>query len=86
MSSRVAERIQQSVAVLVLRRVLGTVGILLLGGALAWAPVAAFRGDMLMVTKIALAGLAFLIVMKLLPPRDATPEHRPEATDDNNQP
>lgn len=86
MSSRLAERIQQSVAVLVLRRVLGTVGILLLGGALAWAPVAAFLGSMLMVAKIALAGLAFLIVAKLLPQRDATSENPLEAVDDNNQP
>ncbi len=39
-----------------------------------------------MVAKIALAGLAFLIVAKLLPQRDATSENPLEAVDDNNQP
>jgi hypothetical protein len=43
------------------------VAALLIGGALAWAPVAAFTGDMLPVTKAALAGVALLIVAKLLP-------------------
>ena len=56
-------------------------GTVLLGGALAWAPVAAFTGGMLIVTKAGLAGIALLIVMKLLPRRDSTPEHRPDALD-----
>ena len=55
---------------------LGAAGTVLLGGALAWAPVAAFTGDMLVVTKAALAGVALLIVMKLLPRRAATPKER----------
>lgn len=59
---------------LMLRRILGLTGTVLLGVALGWAPVAAFTGQMLTVTKIALVGVAFLIVMKLLPRRDATPE------------
>jgi hypothetical protein len=70
------------VVVLTLRDVLGVVGTVLLGGALAWAPVAAFTGEMLTVTKVALAGVALLIIMKLLQRRDATPEHRPDARDD----
>jgi len=49
---------------------LGLAGAGLLGGALAWAPVAAFMGEMLTVTKAALAGVALLIVMKLLPRPD----------------
>ena len=53
--------------VFTLRRVLGLAGAILLGSALAWAPVAAFRGEMLPVTKAALAGVALLILMKLLP-------------------
>ena len=56
----------------ILRRVLRVVGSLLLGGALAGAPVAAFTGDMLWVTKAALVGVALLIVMKLIPRHDAT--------------
>jgi hypothetical protein len=70
------------VVVLTLRDVLGVVGTVLLGGALAWAPVAAFTGEMLTVTKVALAGVALLIIMKLLQRRDATPEHRPDPRDD----
>jgi hypothetical protein len=68
--------------VVTLRRVLGAAGTVFLGGALAWAPVAAFAGEMLTVTKVALAGVALLIVMKLLPRRDATPERRPDPRDD----
>jgi len=55
---------------LTLRRVLGVAGTALLGGALAWAPVAAFTGEMLTVTKAALVGVALLIVMRILPRRD----------------
>jgi hypothetical protein len=70
-----------------LRRVLGLAGTVLLGGALALAPVAAFTGEMLTVTKAGLAGVALLIIMKLLPrpplPNDAdsTPEHLPGPLD-----
>jgi len=59
---------------LTLRRVLGVAGTALLAGALAWAPVAAFTGEMLTVTKIGLAGIALLILMKLLPHGVAPPE------------
>jgi hypothetical protein len=54
-----------------LRRAFGAIGTVLLGAALAWAPVAAFTGGMSAVMKLGLAGVAFLIVMKLLPRRDA---------------
>ena len=50
-----------------LRRALFAIAALLIGGALAWAPIAAFTGDMLPVTKAALAGVAALIAAKLLP-------------------
>jgi hypothetical protein len=68
--------------VLKLRRVLGVAGTALLGGALVLAPVAAFTGDMLTVTKAGLAGVALLIVMKFLPRRTVTPEHPPDPVDD----
>lgn len=82
LTSRIAHRFRHSAAVHTLRRALGVAGTVLVGGALAWAPVAAFTGDMLMVTKAALAGVALLIVMKVLPRRDATPEHRQDSLDD----
>lgn len=66
-----------------LRRIFGLTGTLFLGGALGWAPVAAFTGGMLMVTKVALIGVALLIVMKLLPRRDTTSvEERSHRMDD----
>jgi hypothetical protein len=64
-----------------LRRALGVAGTVLLGGALAWAPIAAFAGEMLAVTKMALAGVALLIVMKLLPRSDATSTQRRDGLD-----
>ena len=64
-----------------LRSALGVAGTLLLGGALALAPIAAFTGEMLMVTKAALAGVALLIIMKLLPRPDAASESRPDPLD-----
>lgn len=75
---------------LTLRRLLGMTGTVLLGGALGWAPVAAFTGDMLMVTKVGLAGVALLIIMKLLPARrrtdvtdvDVPPAHQSGAGED----
>lgn len=75
-----AVRFRRYAAALTLRRTLGVAGTALLGGALAWAPVAAFTGEMLTVTKVALAGVALLIVMKLVPRRDVTPEHGPDAS------
>ncbi len=65
-----------------LRRVLGVAGTALLGGALVWAPVAAFTGGMERVTEAGLAGVALLIVMKLLPRRNATPEHQDSLDDE----
>jgi hypothetical protein len=64
-----------------LRRVLGVAGSVLLGGALAWAPVAAFTDGMLRVTKAALTGVALLIAMKLLPKRDAAADSRPGSSE-----
>ncbi|HET9337675.1 MAG TPA: hypothetical protein VFQ55_01625 [Casimicrobiaceae bacterium] len=49
------------------RRAFGIAGIALLGGALAIAPVVAFGGDMRIVSGIGIAGIACLIVMRLLP-------------------
>ena len=54
---------------MMLRRVLGLTGTVLLGGALIWAPIAAFTGQMLTVTKVGLAGVALLVIMKILPQR-----------------
>jgi len=73
----------------IVRSVLGLAGTVLLGAALALAPVAAFTGEMLMITKAALAGVALLIIMKLVPrpPADGsngTPEHRPNPLDDEH--
>ena len=56
---------------------------MLLGGALAWAPIAAFTGEMLLVTKVGLTGVAFLWVMKLLPRRDATGAPRPDSGEES---
>lgn len=67
----------------VLRGALGLAGTLLLGGALALAPIAAFTGDMLRVTKAALAGVALLIIMKLLPRHDTA--SAPRADLDNER-
>ena len=53
-----------------LRRALGVAGSVLLAGAVGWAPVAAFTGGMLWVTKAGLAGIALLLVMWLLPRGD----------------
>ena len=50
-----------------IRRALGIAGIALLGGALAIAPIVAFGGDMTVVSGVGIAGIALLIVMRLLP-------------------
>lgn len=52
---------------------IGTAGIVLLGGALAVAPILAILGDMRMVTAAGVAGIALLIVARFLP-RAAEPE------------
>jgi hypothetical protein len=55
-----------------LRRAFGLAGILLLGVALALAPILAFQGEMILVSGIGIAGIACLIVYRLLPrPRGA---------------
>lgn len=50
-----------------IRRALGLAGTMLLGGALAIAPILAFDGDMRLVSGLGIAGIALLIVMRLLP-------------------
>jgi hypothetical protein len=50
-----------------IRRALGIAGTVLLGGALALAPIAAFGGDMRIVSGTGIAGIVLLIVMRLLP-------------------
>jgi hypothetical protein len=58
-----------------LRGLLAAAGILLLGGALVWAPVAAFQGaDMLLVTKAGIAGVVLALVAKLIPLRRVATE------------
>jgi len=49
------------------RRAFGVAGIILLGIALALAPILAFQGDMIPVSAIGIAGIACLIVYRLLP-------------------
>ncbi len=64
-----------------LRRIVGWTGIGLLGAALAYAPIAAFGGDgeMVTVSRVGLAGLAFLLVASRLPrPRPPEPEVEPD--------
>ncbi len=51
----------------VVRKALWLAGALLLGGALAYAPIAAFIDDMLTVTKVGLLGAALLLVARLMP-------------------
>ena len=57
------------------RRAFGLAGIVLLGIALALAPILAFRGEMTFVSAVGIAGIACLIVMRLLPrpPSDEPP-------------
>jgi len=56
-----------------LRRGLGLAGIVLLGIALALAPILAFEGRMRLVSGLGIAGIACLVVMRLLP-RPNVPE------------
>jgi hypothetical protein len=78
-----AVRRERHALVSALRRVLGLSGAVLLGGALAWAPIAAFTGEMLLVTKVGLTGVAFLLVMKLLPRRDPAAERHPDSGEES---
>ena len=61
------------------RRAFGLAGIVLLGIALALAPILAFRGEMTPVSALGIAGIACLIVMRLIPrpPVDEPPDDRP---------
>ena len=58
------------------RRAFGIAGIVLLGIALALAPILAFRGQMSFVSAVGIAGIACLIVYRLLPrpPADDPPD------------
>ena len=63
-------------------RVLGFIGAVLLGAALAIAPVAAFEDRMTVVSGLGIAGIAFLLLAwlarRLAPPRsDATADDEP---------
>ena len=64
---RVARRIQRSMTVASLRRVFGIAGTVLLGIALALAPILAFQDGMSLVSGLGIAGIACLIVYRLLP-------------------
>ena len=68
------------VSLAAIRRALGVAGIALLGGALAIAPIVAFGGDMRIVSGIGLAGIALLIVMRLLPRPPSSDAGADEAT------
>ena len=59
------------------RRCVGIAGIVLLGIALALAPILAFRGEMTLVSGVGIAGIACLIVYRLLP-RPPAPEPPPD--------
>jgi len=59
------------------RRLFGVAGIALLGIALALAPILAFQGQMSFVSGVGIAGIACLIVYRLLP-RPAEPQAPPE--------
>ena len=64
----------------IVRRYCGIAGTVLLGVALALAPILAFQGGMTYVSGIGIAGIALLIVYRLLPrpPAEAPPgEDRP---------
>jgi len=66
-----------------IRRALGIAGTLLLGGALALAPIAAFGGDMRVVSGTGIAGIVLLIVMRLLPrPSEPAGDGNPATGDD----
>ena len=67
------------------RRAFGVAGIVLLGVALAIAPILAFQGGMTYVSGIGIAGIACLIVYRLLP-RPPAADADPTAPDRNDDP
>jgi putative flippase GtrA len=71
-----------------LRAILATAGILLLGGALVWAPIAAFRGgDMSIVTEAGIVGIVLALVAKFIPaPRSGTREESEPSPGDAHPP
>ena len=70
-----------------IRRAVGLAGTALLGGALAIAPILAFGGDMRLVSGLGIAGIALLIVMRLLPrPPEPDPDAPPGARDEASPP
>jgi multisubunit Na+/H+ antiporter MnhB subunit len=56
------------------RRAIGIAGIVLLGIALALAPILAFQGGMTYVSAIGIAGIACLIAYRLLPRPKVEPD------------
>ncbi|MCC7115804.1 MAG: hypothetical protein IT520_15645 [Burkholderiales bacterium] len=56
------------------RRLFGFAGTVLLGGALVVAPILAIGGDMRVVSIAGIAGIACLIVMRILPRADVPAE------------
>jgi hypothetical protein len=69
-------------------RWLGIAGIVLLGAALALAPIAAFQDRMIVVTALGIAGVALLLGARALRPRMPEPEaeavEAPEAPRDGS--
>ncbi|MEO8487098.1 MAG: hypothetical protein ABI585_12265 [Betaproteobacteria bacterium] len=65
-----------------IRRALGLAGIVLLGVALALAPILAFEGDMRIVSGIGITGIVFLIVMRLMPRPPAVGDPAPDEARD----
>lgn len=67
------------------RKVIGLAGIACLGGALAYAPIAALADDIGTVSNVGLAGLALILVARCLPGPPATrrdAERAPSPIDD----
>jgi hypothetical protein len=75
-------------AIAAVRKLLALAGIALLGGALAYAPIAAFDGDMTIVSKAGIAGAVLVLAAWLLPrPRaSAAEEARANATSEAQPP
>lgn len=69
-----------------IRRALGVAGIVLLGVALALAPILAFTGGMQLVSGVGIAGIALLIVMRLLPRPPAALDETPPGPGDEPPP
>jgi len=69
-----------------IRRALGIAGTVLLGGALALAPIAAFGGDMRYVSGTGIAGIVLLVVMRLLPRPSEPADDMPAGSGDDVPP